>query len=185
MYYKCVEHYLADTSICISMNKDITRYIEHGPVTGHHYYFDNNLKFINIPKCASTAVAEQKPELGKKFTVIRQPYDRLRSCFKHVIEFENISMAHASAYLIGSKTIQNNPTANAMMHFIPASFFIQCSRVFCNKPFTVYKLESLQFGRANENPVTRHDDMISRWIDDNQEFIQNFYAEDIELYNAG
>ena len=184
MYFKCVKEYPANVSIGISMNKDTTQHTPHGPVTSHRYYFDKNRKFINIPKCASTAIKEHKPDLGKKFAVIRQPYDRLRSCFKHVIEFENITMEHASMYLTGSKPIKKNLVANAMLHFIPANFFIQCSTAFCKEPYKIYQLESLQFPRANENPVSWHDDRISRWIDDNREFIDNFYAKDIELYNA-
>jgi hypothetical protein len=166
------------------MNKDITQYTRHGAVTGHRYYFDDYVKFINIPKCASTALSEQKPKLGNKFTVLRQPLDRLHSCFKHVIEFENISMARATAYLTGLETIKDHDIANAMMHFIPASFFIEQSRIFCDKPYSVHKLENLHFGKTNVNAVRKHDDVILKWIDDNQEFIQNFYAKDIELYNS-
>ena len=184
MYYKCLEHYPADNSICISMNKEITQHTRHGAVTGHQYHFDDYVKFINIPKCASTAIREHKPKLGHKFTVLRQPFDRLHSCFKHVIVFENISMARATAYLTGLETIKDNDIANAMMHFIPASFFIEQSRVFCEEPYSVHKLENLHFHSANVNPVSKHDDEILKWMGDNKEFIQSFYAKDIKLYNS-
>ena len=60
MYFKCIEHYRDDTSICISMNKNITEYQAKVGTAGHRFYFDDNIKFINIPKCASTAIKKYK-----------------------------------------------------------------------------------------------------------------------------
>jgi hypothetical protein len=180
MYFKCIEHYKEHKNICISMNKNINS----GIIAKHYFYFDKDIKFINVPKCASTAIKQYKPTLTNKFVVIREPYSRLHSCFKHVLELENISMEDAISYLTNVKLIEDPQVANAMMHFIPASFFIECSKIFCNDPFDVFKLESLQFKQANINTVTKHDNIISDWISYNKEFIQNFYKEDIELYNA-
>ena len=143
-----------------------------------------DVKFINIPKCASSAIEKHMPKLTSKFVVIREPYARLRSCFKHVIRRANISMSDTISYLTGVRGIEDHHTACAMMHFIPASFFIECSKLLCDEPFTVFKLESLQFDKENTNTVTTYDDIISNWISDNHEFIQNFYKQDIELYNA-
>ena len=184
MYFKCIEHYRNDTSICISMNKNITEYQAKVGTAGHRFYFDDNIKFINIPKCASTAIKKYKLELTNKFVVIREPYSRLHSSFKHVIQFEDISMSNAILYLTGQKTIDDHHTACAMMHFIPASFFIECSKIFCNKPYDIFKLENLNFKKAHTNPATEYDEIISNWINQNDKFIQKFYEQDIELYNA-
>ena len=184
MYFKCIEHYKDETSICISMDKTITQYQMQGGIAGHLFNFNDDVKFINIPKCASTAIAKYKPKLTSKFVVIREPYSRLHSCFKHVIQFENTSMSDAASYLTGVKPINDRRTAAAMMHFIPANFFIECSKIFCNQPYDIFKLESLQFDKANTNTVTAYDDVIFDWINDNNQFIQHFYKQDIELYYA-
>jgi hypothetical protein len=165
------------------MNSAVTQYQTHGGIAGHKFYFDNDVKFINIPKSASTAVQAQIHKFTKKFVVIREPYSRLHSCFKHVIEFENLTMQQATDYLTGQIAIDDHDAADAMMHFIPASFFIECSNLIDIQPYDVFKLENLEFTKTNANTSTEHDKIISHWIDNNREFVKNFYKQDIELYN--
>lgn len=193
MYYKCIHVYPDTNSICISMNKNILQWRRESGTTGHRYCLDKN--FVNIPKCASTNIEKQLENtiIDSKFTLIRDPVNRFFSCFKHATSFENLSFEETTEYFLGEKEINDNQIANAMMHFIPQTFFINCSKDICKDQIDIFTFAGIKKSKlakkldfdvvSNNNNVTTYDKKISEWYNNNQTFINNFYSQDIEMYN--
>jgi len=178
--------------------------------SSHHYYFDRN--FVNIPKCASTSlllctIDEFKKFLvdntltaSDKFTIVRHPTSRLRSCFKNIVgivEYDKSTSWESQLItcidkigkiLLGEQPIpiDDQHLTNEMMHFIPQTFFIENSFLIDKRrPLVFRKLENIIFD-INHNPGT-DDSLVAEitedWINRNTNFVEEFYQSDFQMYD--
>ena len=202
MKYICKKY--LDNSLYFYFGEDLKK------CTGHNFWQNDSLLFLNIPKCASTSISnylkniENQLDTSKKqfkFVFLRNPMDRLMSAF--TMKHANLT-GHWSnkkiiekymGFLLGNKI--PHESYNDMMHFIPQHVFIDALNIKFDFIGTVENIEN-DIKKINNilnvNGVIKYENLsprdnnfiisLKQEIQKNLPYIQDYLNKDITLYNS-
>ena len=167
-----------------------------------------NFYFVNIPKNVSTTVLHWAQKIKTqeqsyriqdpfKFTILRDPYGRLKSAFAYGLG-QRFYYEH-TVDSIGALLLEQNPVKrheSLLTHFVPQHVFIKRAPVKVDHYYHTGQMRELHqhlstIGRVelpwlHENRTKYTDEFTEQynaWFTKNQTWIDDFLAKDIKLYN--
>lgn len=167
-----------------------------------------NFYFVNIPKNVSTTVLvwaqkiktqEQSYRIQDpfKFTILRDPYGRLKSAFAYGLG-QRFYYEH-TVDSIGELLIKQNPVKRheeLLTHFVPQHVFIKRAPVKVDHYYHTGQMRDLHrhlstISRVDlpwmhENRTKYTDEFTEQynaWFTKNEAWIHNYLAKDVKLYN--
>ena len=167
-----------------------------------------NFYFVNIPKNVSTTVLhwarkiktqEQSYRIQDpfKFTVLRDPYGRLKSAFAYGLG-QRFHYEH-TVDSIGELLIKQNPVKRheeLLTHFVPQHVFIKRAPVKVDHYYHTGQMRDLHRHLSTTSRVdlpwihenrTKYTDEFTEqynaWFTKNEAWIHNYLAKDVKLYN--
>lgn len=171
----------------------------------------DNLLFVNIPKCATQTIAawaaqmatrDGKIEVPYRFTILREPYGRLKSAFAYGVGAKyqyKFTVEDIGDWFFG-KNLPEELSPNQvdlLVHFVPQHIFIDNSPITIDNWFSTGDMRQLRFtlshisgcniGWQEENRSRYTEDFTikyNKWFKNNHQYIDNYLRADCELYRS-
>ncbi len=169
----------------------------------------DNLLFVNIPKCASQTVAawaaqmatrDGKIDVPYRFTILREPYGRLKSAFaygtgaKYQYKF---TVEDIGNWFLGNNLPDElSPNqVDLLVHFVPQHIFIDNSPITIDNWFStgdmrqlrqiLSKLSGIDIKWMQENTSRYTQEFTikyNQWFASNENYIHSYLQKDLQLY---
>jgi hypothetical protein len=171
----------------------------------------DNLLFVNVPKCATQTIAawaaqmatrDGRFEVPYRFTILREPYGRLKSAFAYGVSAKyqyKFTVEDIGNWFIG-KQLPDKFTPNQvdlLVHFVPQHEFIKNAPIKIDHWFSTgdmrllrHKLSALsgidiKWMQENTSRYsTKFTIEYNKWFEENKAYIDNYLAADCELYRS-
>jgi hypothetical protein len=171
----------------------------------------DNFLFVNIPKCATQTIAawaaqmatrDGSIEVPYRFTILREPYGRLKSAFAYGVGAKyqyKFTVEDIGDWFFG-KNLPEQLTPNhadLFVHFVPQTVFIDNAPIAIDHWHSTGDMRQLRrtlsyisrcnVGWQEENRSRYTEDFTIKyntWFSENKEQIDNYLSQDIELYTT-
>jgi len=171
----------------------------------------HNFLFVNVPKCASQTVHAWSMQMATRdgaikepyrFTILREPYGRLKSTFAYAIGAKyqyKFTVEDIGDWFFG-KNLPEELTPNhadLFVHFVPQTVFIDNAPIAIDHWYSTGDMRQLRrtlshisrcnVGWQEENRSRYTQEFIisyNNWFTKNQDAIDDYLAEDRKLYTT-
>ena len=169
----------------------------------------DNLLFVNIPKCATQTIAawaaqmatrDGKIEVPYKFTILREPYGRLKSAFAYGVGAKyqyKFTVEDIGNWFLGNNLPDElSPNQlDLLVHFVPQHEFIANSPITIDNWFStgdmrqlrqiLSKLSGIDIKWMQENTSRYTQEFTikyNQWFASNENYIHSYLQKDLQLY---
>jgi len=169
----------------------------------------DNLLFVNIPKCATQTIAawaaqmatrDGKIEVPYKFTILREPYGRLKSAFAYGVSAKyqyKFTVEDIGNWFIGEELpLEFTPNQlDLLVHFVPQHEFVANAPIEIEHYFStgdmrqlrhiLSALSGIDIKWMQENTSrysTQFNIEYNKWFSSNEQYIHSYLQKDLTLY---
>lgn len=169
----------------------------------------DNLLFVNVPKCATQTILAWSAQMATrdgiikdpyKFTILREPYGRLKSAFAYGVGAKyqyKFTVEDIGNWFFG-KNLPHELTPNHVdlfVHFVPQKVFIDNSPIAIEHWYSTGDMRQLRRKLSSvsginiqwmqENTSRYTEDFTikyNKWFSENKEQIDNYLSQDCDLF---
>jgi len=169
----------------------------------------HNFLFVNIPKCATQTIAawaaqmatrDGKIEVPYKFTILREPYGRLKSAFAYGVSAKyqyKFTVEDIGNWFIGEELpLEFTPNQlDLLVHFVPQHEFVANAPIEIEHYFStgdmrqlrhiLSALSGIDIKWMQENTSrysTQFTIEYNKWFSSNEKYIHSYLQKDLILY---
>ena len=169
----------------------------------------DNFLFVNIPKCATQTIAAWAAQMATRdgkidfpytFTILREPYGRLKSAFAYGTSAKyqyKFTVEDIGNWFLG-KQLPKEFTPNQvdlLVHFVPQHVFIKNAPINIDNWFStgdmrqlrhiLSALSGIDIKWMQENTSrysTQFNIEYNKWFSSNEQYIHSYLQKDLTLY---